>query len=379
MMTIIEGGALDIMAYSYTEHEDVLFYPFVTSANAVMDNIKDGIRNQGFNLISLEEWRENPHACNVILNWFEEFHGTSQLRGLMQYAKKTALLKMFVKKNCSIITLVHNKIPHDRARPWIAGYTLSMRRRLFSVADHIVVLSDTTIDVVNSQMSGNMREFVSNKITKIPLPNYQGHLEVEKGFSIRGECGIPGQDFVALFFGQIRKYKNIELIIETAKTFAAAGKDDIHFVVAGICPDPGYLEELSQAVEGMNNLSFVPGFLEERRLNSMISDSDLMILPYNKESSLNSSSCYLAFSLGKTVVCPEIGTVGEFPPGLIFSYDYASDSEHLDRFTDAVERAYQEWCENRAAFMARGERLQQIVFSQCSVNAVGAEYARILR
>ena len=74
--------------------------------------------------------------------------------------------------------------------------------------------------------------------------------------------------------------------------------------------------------------------------------ADIVLIPLDIKSSLNSGSSVLAFTMGKTVIIPKIGTVRDFPRELMFSYEYENESEHLNALVDKINEAFMKWSDN---------------------------------
>ena len=81
-----------------------------------------------------------------------------------------------------------------------------------------------------------------------------------------------------------------------------------------------------------------------------------MLIPLDIKSSLNSGSSVLAFTMGKTVIIPKIGTVRDFPRELMFSYEYENESEHLNALVDKINEAFMKWSDNPKSIEKNGQR-----------------------
>ncbi|MGX7835548.1 glycosyltransferase, partial [Campylobacter fetus subsp. venerealis] len=114
-----------------------------------------------------------------------------------------------------------------------------------------------------------------------------------------------------LFLGAIKPYKNIELLIDLAKKFPL----DIQLTVAGNPSSDSYRSELEALALDTQNIKLDLTFIPDEELPGYIHESDLLILPYSLASSLNSGTVILAFSYGRTVICPRIGTIDDLKAG----------------------------------------------------------------
>ncbi len=319
------------------------FYPDVTTdGNHYIDHIKNALREAfpDIELVSLAPIRSTiTEIDGVWLNWFESLYAKDTLSVTKEVLRKAGallLLKLFRKK---IITVMHNRMPHE------VKYH-SICRRLFQMtlraADNIVILSDDSRQVVNEIAGADM----TSKIIKVPHPLYHCRL---KKYGAR-PCERP----TVTFFGLIRPYQNIELILSLAARFP-----DIRFIIAGKVFTPDYQTEISDKAGAISNVSFRPGHLDDDAVNSLFDESDALILPYDMTSSLNSGVVYYACSAGINVIIPEIATVNEFANrDMFFHYAYASPEDHLEKLTDIMTALNYEYHNDFSSFVSRAETLR---------------------
>jgi glycosyltransferase involved in cell wall biosynthesis len=71
-----------------------------------------------------------------------------------------------------------------------------------------------------------------------------------------------------------------------------------------------------------------------------LQDADLVVLPYKMGSVLNSGTVILSFSYGKSVICPNIGTINDIEDkSAILNYGYICEADHKKALTDTIDRA----------------------------------------
>ena len=121
------------------------------------------------------------------------------------------------------------------------------------------------------------------------------------------------------------------------------------------------------------------GFVENDDIGCLMKAADILIQPYDIKSSLNSGSCYLAFSFERTVICPEIGSTMEFPPELTYTYDYASDVEHREALIEAAVRAFTDWQTDKVGFTKKGHELKRLVDDDNSRELTAKRYCDVAR
>ncbi|HAQ0365789.1 glycosyltransferase [Enterococcus faecium] len=168
---------------------------------------------------------------------------------------------------------------------------------------------------------------------------------------------------VATFIAQIKKYKNIELIIECAKRTADL---NIELRIIGRASEE-YKLELLELAKGLNNIVFDFRFIPDEEIEYHIRKSDILIMPYDIKSSMNSGSIFLTFSNARTVISPRISTLCEFDAHDVYSYVYNTDEEHLNKLFAALLEAYDDFINNINEFYIKGLRVYNRVkiFNSC--------------
>jgi glycosyltransferase involved in cell wall biosynthesis len=125
----------------------------------------------------------------VMLNWFE----SASLKGLI---KRTLQLFYLIAGNKKIVWTMHNKVPHDVKYKKI--YKIFMLF-LEMVSYKIIIHCHETLYFLSFKQ----------KAVYVPHPNLIGiYGEYKKG------GGIENSTLKMLFFGNVRPYKNVELLIQ---------------------------------------------------------------------------------------------------------------------------------------------------------------------
>lgn len=356
----------------------VTIVPDPNPKNPFISIIGRGLESMGCEVNGLKDCLDSAQeqeARPVILNWFEEVVGTPRY-ALRVYREKMRTCKKLVRSGSPLIYVVHNRVPHDVMGKTDCFLTMRLRKYLCKVSHRIVILCDETRSVLKNQLGD--REFgkIEQKITKIPHPSYAGAYP-EDDFDCRMEYGIDRDVFLFVFTGAIRPYKNIELIIDTARYFKNEGLDAA-FLVIGRCNDREYFKKLQQRATDLDNVTLISEYVPNERLVSLVRSSDALLLPYNMNSSLNSGTAVLAFTYGRTVVCPRIGTIKEYPDDLTYTYTYHSHQEELKQLEQAAARAFLEWEDDSRAFARKGEELAILVKRDATAGRVAQCYAEAL-
>lgn len=308
----------------------ILFDPVVGETNRYVDILVDGLSNIGFHIFSSKQVFSSIRLLISIkvfhFNWIENASGLA----LMSQFIKIFLLKFFGKK---IVWTMHNKVPHRGNR-----FNFTFVKCMLYFSHKVVVHSKVSIEVAMSYFSNSLFSIDSSKFTYIPHPNYIGigkSLEISNP-AIGEGMNIGEGNLKLVFIGAIKPYKNLELLIESVKPFCK----DVELLIAGSCLDSLYFESLVRLSEGHGNIVLNNKFLKDCEMISLIRSADLVVTPYDLLSSLNSGSCILSFSNGRSVICPLIGTIQEIEnKEVVYSYSYKNSKDHLSMLVGIISDA----------------------------------------
>lgn len=289
--------------------------------NLFVSNMLD-ILSEQYDLAGLEEVSNDISKIKkmkaVFLNWMESFLNDSAKRNLTLY-------KMMGVKICWVF---HNKMPHDckkkseiKNMEWLAYF-----------CDYIIVLSKSSMEYL-PHARRNIK-----KCVYMPLINYIDNYPISKR-DIRKENEIKEDEFVFSFIGLLRPYKNIEVIIQAFKELSLK---NTKLLIAGNEGEKNYVSKLRMLTEGDKNIIIDVGFISNGEMEAYLRASDVLTLPYNKVSSMNSGAMIMAFSYKKTVIVPEIAMAKDMKgEQFFFCYDYDDGAENIAHMKEKMLEAYQ--------------------------------------
>lgn len=328
----------------------VLFFPQAkTSENFYLGNlariISGKFRVVGMNQILHGHLKEFFVAKVCHLNWLENVRGNNEFHCLLNFIFRFGFLcclKIFRKK---IIWTVHNKVAHDQKKG--RKYSKILMEFLIHWSDRIHILCLATVEEV-SQLQ-NFRE----KIFYIPHGDYFqnfGHGKID----IRQKYGISQKSKIIFSTGKIGPYKNLELLIEGFKK-TKLDKSDFILLICGKCNDENYREKILQKSESCKSIVVDFQFIENDYMGDYLEQTDVLVTPYDIESSLNSGTLWMAFSYKTPMICPEIGCVrGESEiKKCSFIYHYDTPETHFPALCKVLENLK---TESRESLAEKGNR-----------------------
>lgn len=153
--------------------------------------------------------------------------------------------------------------------------------------------------------------FPGKKIFRSELPVYD-HLinntddinTLKKNFSLKDD------DKVILFFGYVRKYKGLDILIE-ALSLLKNHYDNLKLLVAGeFYDDKKFYTDLIVKLELQDRIILRDEYIPNEKVNHYFIVSDVVVLPYR--SATQSGILNLAYGFRKPVIVTKVGGLSEF-------------------------------------------------------------------
>lgn len=341
------------------------FSPHIVN-NPYALNVQRLINESGFEIVSIKKVFTNPYLffeCKIFnFNWYENINSKKEY-----YLHSCAIdiLRVAGKK---IVYTIHNKKPHDSSNVW----AIKLMRKMCQVADSIVGLCPDTLEVIKSISPG-----CENKLVVIPHPNYIYNYSADECEDLRSTFGFSEDDLVLLFLGFISPYKNLELIIELIKSNELS---NTKLLIAGKPCSDKYREDLTKLIGNTDKIKCDFRYIPDEEIVSYYRTCNVVILPYQKNSSLNSGAVYLSFSLKKTVICPDIGTINALSDkSFVYWYHYESDEEHTEQLRNKIIEVCDDYAENPQIVEQKGLRAFDYMNTIHNDEIIKGKYAKLYR
>lgn len=325
----------------------IVFSPFLLKENKYIEIMQSIIRENGYDVYPLSKVIRSLKllkATKIIhLNWFENIAGGNYFWKINDFVKKTLILLFFKLLGKKLIWTMHNKLQHDLP-------SLHLQNALFYLlvkwSNRIIIHSNISREILRTKYPNISN--LDSKIKYIPHPDYiNSYGKIIPSSNGKDRC------VHLLFLGMIRQYKNIELLVDIVNSFNA---EDVHLHIAGNFVSKKYLDKILEQSLTAKNVSFDIRYIPDSSISLILSKIDLVVLPYDIESSLNSGSAILAFSYKKTVICPEIGTIADLTDfNNVMTYKYNSYEEHFCELKKLIKQAVEMKKKNQSEFNTMGE------------------------
>jgi glycosyltransferase involved in cell wall biosynthesis len=170
-----------------------------------------------------------------------------------------------MKKQCKIVLLIHNAIPHEPK-----FFDKPLARLLFKQADAFVVLSENVAKELN-QLCPNAVSLM------LPHPLYDHFEKKMDTVQARELLGIDLHKKTILFFGLIRDYKGLDLLIDAVSML----DDSYQLIIAG--ETYGSFDTYGKQIKKANypeRIKVFNSYISDKEVPLFFSAADVCVLPY---------------------------------------------------------------------------------------------------
>ncbi len=201
------------------------------------------------------------------------------------------------KRGVTVLAIVHNAIPHER-RPG----DLVLSRFALGVCDGLIAMSDQVREDLD-------RLGIAAPVRQEAHPAYDVFGDPVPRGDARAALGLPADAPVFLFFGFIRRYKGLHVLLD-AWADVRRRLPDAQLVVAGeFYADEDVLRAQAARLEGVRlDAEYVP----DARVGLYVSAADAVVQPY--VTATQSGVAQIAFHFGRPVVTTDVGGLAESVP-----------------------------------------------------------------
>lgn len=283
-------------------------------------------------------------------NWYESIDSTSYVGTLKNYIKRTILVNILKINRKKIVWTVHNNQPHNLKYERLNHKIMKFMARK---SDRIHILCKDTIN------NNEYLQKYKNKIVYIPHGDYIGNYP-KSNITIYERYNIPENKRIMLFIGQIRKYKNIEILIKAFKDSKLEDKEFI-LLICGNCSDKEYKEELKKISN--ENVLFDFNFIKNEEMEAYLRNSQIIVAPYDKKSSLNSGTLWMAMSYSRTMMLPLIGCVKDINnyDEYLYVYDYSNENDHDYNLLECMKKIKSDIEKNENILVEKGNKANEYI------------------
>ncbi len=261
-----------------------------------------------------ESDQADPIPAEQLLDTINPFTYSSTARAIRKFKPDLLIFKYWMtffspslgtvakklKKECKVITILDNVIPHEK-RPGDNALT-----RYFLKQNHgFVAMSESVLH--------DLEVFTDNKHKVfIPHPIYDIFGEkVSKQEAIQHLKLDPAGKYM-LFFGFIRRYKGLDLLLE-AMADERVRKMGVKLIVAGECyEDWNYYKDLIEKYNIGESIILRNDYIPSEDIKHYFCAADIVVQPYR--SATQSGVTQIAYSFERPMLVTNVGGLAEIVP-----------------------------------------------------------------
>jgi glycosyltransferase involved in cell wall biosynthesis len=278
------------------------------------------------------------------LNWWQVGNVLNRMRPdiivvrywlpFMGPALGTILRRVRKNKHTRIIAITDNIIPHEK-RPGDIPFT----RYFLGSCDAFITMSEKVMN--------DLRQFEKNKPAQQVLhPLYDNFGDPVSKEEARKKLGINIHDKVILFFGFIRKYKGLDILLESMPLVNATtnGKQQtIKLLIAGeFYEDAKPYQEQIKRLNIQDSLILKTDFIPDSEVKYYLCAADAVIQPYR--SATQSGVTPLAYHFEKPMIVTNVGSLPTLVPdgkvGLVCEPEPAPLAAAVKRYFELGEQYF---------------------------------------
>ena len=222
----------------------------------------------------------------------------------MAPALGTILRRIKKNKHTRIICIADNIIPHEH-RPGDKAFTNFFVKR----CDGFITMSE--------QVMNDLLKFVRDKPVKlVPHPLYDNFGEIISKIEAREKLKIKTDELIILFFGFIRKYKGLDILLDAMKIIkenTKSQRSNLKLLVAGEFYDDEkpYLQQINRL--GINDdVILRTDFIPDSEVKYYLCAADAVIQPYRNAT--QSGVTPLAYYFEKPMIVTNVGGLPSLVP-----------------------------------------------------------------
>lgn len=202
--------------------------------------------------------------------------------------------RILQKKGTKSIAILDNVIPHEKRI-----FDTTLIKYFLKSQDGFIVMSQ--------KVSDDLRKFIPNaRYEFFPHPIYSHFKEHIPQNIAREKLQIPQDKKVLLFFGFIRDYKGLDILLRAMKLLPK----DYHLIIAGeVYGNFNKYQEIIDELELHNSIKLLNRYITDDEVPAIFSASDVCVLPYR--SATQSGIISVAYQYNLPVIATDVGGLRE--------------------------------------------------------------------
>lgn len=262
--------------------------------------------------IGLKLYREKPDL--IIVRFWIPFLAPC-LGTILKIAKKN--------KHTKVISIIDNMIPHEKRM----GDRL-LTKYFVKTVDGFIAMSE--------KVKNDIKTFSHKPVSISPHPIFNHFGDPITKMEARTQLGLPEQDKIILFFGYIRKYKGLDLLIQAMANETIKNLGIQLIIVGEFYEDASTYHDLINALGLQNRISFYSNYIPDVEVKNYVCSADFIIQPY--KNATQSGVTPLAYHFEKPMLVTNVGGLADTVPHLKTGIVVAPTAEEIAK---GIETLYE--------------------------------------
>lgn len=307
---IEQGHECKIVSFSL-QYPSFLFpgkTQFSTEKQADDINVRSLINSVNpINWLSVGNKLKNEQPDLIVVRYWLPFMGP---------ALGTILRKVKKNRHTKIVCLCDNAIPHEK-RPGDTIFT----RYFVKACDAFVTMSE--------KVRNDLMLFDKNKPKLLIYhPVYDNFGEAVDALDAKYHLKLPENEDLFLFFGFIRKYKGLDILIKALEIYKRTAKRPFKLIIAGeFYEDEKSYRELIEALSLKDDILLFNEFIPDSEVKYFLCASDILIQPYRNAT--QSGITPLAYHFETPMIVTKVGGLEKQVPDQLAGYVVSPDAEAI--------------------------------------------------
>lgn len=267
------GRLCSVKAFNFTLQYPGILFPGKTQYVTDGDSAEEVEAEAVLSTIDPFSWRR---AAKAVREWGADL---LILRYWMSwFAPSLGTVARHAGKDCKVVAIMDNVIPHE---PHFFDKPLT--RWFLGGVDACITMSD--------EVARDLLEWKPDARCKVlPHPLYTHFGERVPKDEARKRLGVPTEARVILFFGLIRKYKGLDILL---KAFEGLPGDYVLVVAGEVYGDFSEYARIIEGSQARDRIKLFTRYIPDSEVKDFFSAADVAVLPYRSatQSGVNALAC----------------------------------------------------------------------------------------
>lgn len=212
------------------------------------------------------------------------------------FAPALATIARRARRTARVAWMVHNARPHEGG-----GWWGPLLRTGYGAQD--VCLVHAEVEEVSLRSLG-----VRGAIRRVPMPTLSSVRRVDAA-AARRRLELPDGDVVFVFFGHVRPYKGVDVLVRALQHLAPTGPTWSAVIAGEWYVDPAPVRSQIDAAGLTSRVRVLDHFLAPTEVDDVFAAATVVVLPY--VAGTQSAVAPLAYAYGRPVITTKVGGLPE--------------------------------------------------------------------